>query len=138
MLDLDPDINWEILDAGDFTAHVGRMAHAQTGEAEWRFCMDVERRHLNVGGVAHGGVSLTMLDTGMGRGAWLAGGMRPCATIQLDSHFLSAAKEGQRIEGVARLLRRTADVAFMEGELQAGGRMTMRASGVWKYLNVGK
>lgn len=138
MLDLDPGFDWQILDAGDFTAHMGRMAHAQTGEAEWRFCLDIAPHHLNVGGVVHGGVSLTLLDSGMGRGAWMAAGKKPCATIQLDSHFLAAAKLGQRIDGTARLLRRTADLAFMEGELSAGGRPTMRASGVWKYLNVGR
>jgi acyl-coenzyme A thioesterase PaaI-like protein len=57
--------------------------------------------------------------------------------IQLDSHFIAAAKEGQRLEGKAWIIRRTAELAFVEGELWAGGRQTMRASGIWKYLSKG-
>lgn len=138
MKDLDPDYDWDILQKDGFSSLLGPIAHTQVAEDEWRFCLDVTAQLLNVGGVCHGGASLTLLDTGMGRSAWLAGGRRPCATIQLDSHFIAAAKEGQRIEGIAKVLRRTPDVAFMEGELWAGGRMTMRASGVWKFLNKGK
>lgn len=138
MKDLDPELDWDIPERDGFSSLLGPIAHAQVSDSEWRFCVDVTAQLLNVGGVCHGGASLTLLDTGMGRAAWQAGGCRPCATIQLDSHFVAAAKEGQRIEGIARVLRRTPELAFMEGELWSGGRMTMRASGVWKYLNIGK
>lgn len=133
-----PDLDWRTMGYGGFTQHVGPIEIARESETVWRFRLQVGPQHINAGGVCHGGLSLTLLDSGMGSAVWEAGGMRPCATIQLDSHFLAAAKEGQRLEGRAEILRRTEEIAFVEGELFAGGRRTMRASGVWKYLSNGR
>ncbi len=132
-----PDLDWRIMDHEGFIGHMGPVALARAGENDWRFRLELEKRPMNMGGVCHGGVSLTLLDTGMGGAVWESGGFAPCATIQLDSHFIAAAKEGARLEGRASIIRRTAELAFVEGELWSGGRQTMRASGVWKYLSRG-
>ena len=70
----------------------------------------------------------------MGSAAYAAGGRRPCTTIEMDAHFIAAAKLGQRLIGAAHVARATREIAFMECRLYAGGRQTLRASGVWKYL----
>ncbi|MFT6775908.1 MAG: hypothetical protein ACJA1L_003631 [Paracoccaceae bacterium] len=128
-------LKWYQIEHSGFIGLIGPVMIARSGEAEWRFALDVTAQHLNMGGVCHGGASLTLLDTGMGAAVYESAGRKRCATIQLDSHFIAAAKEGQRMEGVARIIRRTEELAFVEGELFAGGRQTMRASGVWKYLS---
>lgn len=128
------DLEWRILEHDGFVGQLGPVEMARAAENDWRFRLDLEKRHMNTGGVAHGGVSLTLLDTGMGRAVWQAGGKALCATIQLDSHFIAAGKLGERIDGKAWIIRRTAELAFAEGELWSGGRQIMRASGVWKYL----
>lgn len=138
MRDLPADPDWRPLTDSGFTDHLGAVEFARVGEAEWAFRLELGPQHINAGGVCHGGVGLTLLDCGMGSAAWEAGGCKPCATIELDSHFLAAAKIGQRLEGWAKVIRRTGELAFVEGGLSSGGRETMRARGIWKYLNIGK
>ncbi|MGG7568128.1 PaaI family thioesterase [Rhodovulum sp. DZ06] len=138
MRDLPDDLDWRLLTDNGFTDHLGPTWFAKLSEDEYVFRLEVEQKHINAGGVCHGGVSLSLLDNGMGGAAWEAGGRKPCATIELDSHFLAAAKLGQTLEGWAKVLRCTSGLAFMEGGLSAGGRETMRARGVWKYLDIGK
>ena len=52
----------------------------------------VDERHLNLGGVAHGGLHATMLDTSMG-GALVSTLLKEewCATAQIDISYLNAA-----------------------------------------------
>ncbi len=52
----------------------------------------------------------------------------------MDSHFLAAAKAGQRLLAVATQLRKVRELSFMQCEVWAEGRQVMRASGTWKYL----
>ncbi|SET06877.1 PaaI family thioesterase [Oceanicella actignis] len=134
-MEFDPNLPWRTIHGHGFNAHVGPVSFARVSDSEWRFFLDIEAHHINIGGVCHGGVSLTLADIGMGSGAYAAGGNRPCTTIQMDAHFIAAAKKGQRLLGAARLVRATHELAFMECELHAGGRQTLRASGVWKYLS---
>lgn len=99
--------------------------------------MVLDARHINVGGVCHGGMLLSLADVTMGAATFTAGGGHPCATIQMDAHFIAAAKEGQRLVGVATQLRKARELSFMQCEIWAGGRLAMRASGTWKYLASG-
>jgi acyl-coenzyme A thioesterase PaaI-like protein len=78
---------------------------------------------------------LSLADVAMGAATFAAGGGHPCATIQLESQFVTAAKHGQRLVALATQLRRTRELSFMQCEIWGGGRQVMRASGVWKYLS---
>jgi len=90
-----------------------------------------------MGGVCHGGVMMSVADIAMGSGSWHSGGQHQCATIQMDSQFLAAAKEGQTLLAVANQSRRTKDLSFMSCTVWGGDREVFRASGVWKYLSRG-
>lgn len=133
-MDMDA-LNWEPLRPSGFNAYVGPMRFAPAGEGLWYAALDLDERHMNMGGVCHGGVYMTLADVAMGAGAYEAGGRHPCATIDFQAHFLAAAKHGQVLLATARLNRRVAGLAFMECELTAGGRTCLRASGIWKFLS---
>ena len=104
----------------------------------------MQDKNLNLGGVCHGGVLMTLADIAMGQGSWYAGGMHPCATIQMDSQFLAAAKINQTLLAIASQKRRTKDLCFMTCEIwaadpdqnqqQGGLRQVFSANGIWKYL----
>ncbi|MEM1162978.1 MAG: PaaI family thioesterase, partial [Pseudomonadota bacterium] len=85
-----------------------------------------------------GGVYMALADVTMGIGAHDTVDKQSCATIDFEAHFLAAAKLDQWLVCRASLNRQASDVIFMQSELWAGGRQCMRASGIWKVLNIGK
>jgi uncharacterized protein (TIGR00369 family) len=93
----------------------------------------VERRHLNINGVVHGGVYATILDTAMG--ASVVSLLRvgeTTATTSLYVEFLRAAREGDTLTARGEVLRRGRHLAFAEGNLfGADGRRLSQARGTW-------
>lgn len=130
----DPDLPWRDVRGDGYNAHVGPIRFAALGERRWCASLLLDGRHVNVGGVCHGGVLLGLADVVMGVATFEAGGGHPCATIQMDAHFLAAAKVGQRLLALATQLRKVRELSFMQCEVWAGERQVLRASGTWKYL----
>jgi uncharacterized protein (TIGR00369 family) len=93
----------------------------------------VERRHLNINNVVHGGVYATILDTAMGAAvvSLLAEG-ETTATTSLYVEFLRAAREGDQLTAQGEILRRGRHIAFAEGNLyDKDGRRLSQARGTW-------
>lgn len=134
----DPAPVWREIRGEGFNALIGPIEFARTGAESWSARLTLENRHMNSRGVCHGGVLLSLADTAMGTATFEAGGQHPCATVELGSHFLSPAKRGQVALALVRQERRTRDLSFMSAEIEAGGRVVMRASGLWKYLASGR
>lgn len=130
----DPALPWRDIRGEGFNAHVGPIRFARVGETEFAAALLIGARHINVGGVCHGGVLMTLADVAMGAGSYAAGGEHPCATISFDAQFLAAAKRDTWIIARARQLRRVRELSFMDCEMHADGRLVMRANGIWKYL----
>ena len=137
MVDYDPSLEWKDVRDGGFNSHVGPLKFAR-GEHCWYCAIELDDRHINFGGVCHGGVCMALADVCMGIGAHSSAGRSPCATIDFEAHFLAAAKKGQWLVGRSRVNRVVSGVIFMECELWAGGRQVMRASGIWKQLGGAK
>ena len=137
-MDYDPNLPWRALKGEGFNDHIGPVRFTRAGENLWQGTLVVDARHRNSGGVCHGGVSMTLADLTMGAASFEASQGRPCATIEMSTHFLAAGKEGQRLLSRATQLRQVRDLSFMSCEIWAlgedGARQIMRASGIWKYL----
>jgi len=88
-------INWYEIKESGFNNSIGPVTSAHSAEPEhtWYTSLIVQDKNLNLGGVCHGGVLIALADNAMGHGSWHAGGMHQCATIQMDSQFLAAAKK---------------------------------------------
>lgn len=95
--------------------------------------LTVGAQHLNMAGVAHGGVHATLLDTSMGgtlvsiieEEEW-------CATAQLDISYLNAVKEGASLIATSKVVRRGRHIAHVEGMLDtADGTRVASAKGTW-------
>jgi uncharacterized protein (TIGR00369 family) len=134
-MEFDATLPWRDIYGEGFNAHIGPIHFAKASDTQWRFYLDLDARHTNFGGVCHGGVSMALADVGMGAAVFEAGGGAPCSTIQFEAQFIAAAKAGSRLHGASRIVRRTAELAFMEAKLWSDGRQTLNASGVWKYLS---
>ncbi|MBU8536360.1 PaaI family thioesterase [Falsiroseomonas tokyonensis] len=91
--------------------------------------------HANGRGVIHGGILATFMDHTLGLIVRAAtGGGINLATIQLDLHYLAAAKPGQFLVGAGEITRQTRSVVFVRGTLRAGDTAVIAATGIWKLL----
>ena len=111
-----------------------------------RFEPDAAEIHLalreeltNSWGVAHGGVTMTLLDVAMAHAARSpakAGGepQPGVVTLEMKTSFL---RPGQgRLVATARRLHRSATLAFCDGEVRdEQGRLVGTASGTFKFLS---
>ncbi|SEJ95042.1 PaaI family thioesterase [Achromobacter sp. NFACC18-2] len=103
-------------------------------EASWAYGLLATADHLNPAGVVHGGLLTALLDHGISAVAWEALGRRACVTVQLDTHFLAAARAGQFLELRARVVRATSSLVFMQGEISAAGQAIATAVAVLKQV----
>jgi len=100
----------------------------------WAYGLQATGDHLNPAGVVHGGLLTALLDHALSAIAWEALGRRACVTVQLDTHFLAAAREGQFLEVRGRVLRATSSLVFMQGELSVAGSVVATGAAVLKAL----
>lgn len=91
-----------------------------------------EARHLNRGGIVHGGMLMAFADEALGRLSVRSTSERRQATIQLDTHFVSAVRDGEFVEARCRIVRQTRSVNFLAGTLTVSGRVVVTANGIWK------
>ena len=134
VIDYDPDLNWREIKDGGFNSHFGPIMFAR-GDGCWFGAIKLEQKHMNFGGVCHGGVYMALADVSMGVGAHDAAEKAMSATIDLEGHYLAAAKLGNWLVSQTRLNRKVSGLMFMEAELWSDGRQCMRASGIWKTLS---
>ncbi|TSE34247.1 PaaI family thioesterase [Tepidimonas charontis] len=89
--------------------------------------------HLNSFGVVHGGASMTLLDVALAHAARSVQRDMGVVTIEMKTSFFQAARGPLR--ATARLLHRTATLAFAEGEIRdAHERLCAHASGTFRYV----
>ena len=93
----------------------------------------ITENHLNMGGVVHGGIHATMLDTAMG--GTLVSTLKEeewCATAQLDISYINPAKLGEKLNASASVVRRGRNLAHLEGNLVSEkNQLIATAKGTW-------
>lgn len=106
------------------------------GEAE--LTLDLEDRHTNSFGVAHGGLLMTLMDVAMAHAARSQnldqpGGGPGLVTIEMKTSFMRPGIGEIRVLG--KVLHATASLAFTEGRvLDKKGRVCAHATGTFKFL----
>lgn len=135
-MDMNPALSWRVIEDGGYNSLIGPIQFAKAGENRWHGALKLSKKHMNFGGVCHGGVYMSLGDVTMGIAAHEVADGQRSATIDFDVHFLSAAKLGQTLVAEARVDRLVSGVAFMQCEIWVGARMCARAGGIWKSLNL--
>ena len=112
------------------------LQRMQGGEAEITLALREEL--MNSWGVAHGGVTMTLLDVVMAHAARSPEGadgdpLPGVVTIEMKTSFMRPGEGVLRATG--RRLHRTASMAFCEGFVyDTAGELIGHASGTFKYL----
>lgn len=106
----------------------------------------VAERHINAGGICHGGMIMTFADILLAT-AVLDVASPPFVTVRMTTDFMDAARLGEWVEGRATLAGGLSDRQFgsqsedpfgglvaVAGEMTANGRIIASASGLFKLL----
>jgi len=100
--------------------------------------LDVQPRHLNIGGIVHGGVLCSLLDTAMARSFFMADGGESlsAATLEMKVNFLGKAR-GERLVARGTVVHRTRRTAYVEGWVRAedDDRVVARASATMMVID---
>lgn len=122
--------------------HVADLGLEPLGFAgdDYVVALSVQPRHLNIGGLVHGGVICSLLDTAMARAFFMADGGRTLSavTLEMKVNFLGSARGG-RLEARGRVTHRTRRTAYVEGGVVDGeGRTIARATATMMIFDVGQ
>jgi uncharacterized protein (TIGR00369 family) len=116
-----------------FELHVGPVFE-QGEKGARRFAFQIDARHVNMRGVIHGGMLMTFADAALGQAAWDACDHAACVTLNMQSQFLAPAMEGDWIEVLPVLTRRTKSLIFLRGDFTVKGAPIFSVQSVWKIL----
>jgi len=122
---------WVVAPESDtFNGLVGPYYYQSDDPAKVKVAFKAEKRHLNGGGTVHGGCLLTLADTSLFIFALPHLGDGGAVTLQLDSQFQAAGREGDIIVATGEITRAGRSVIFGRGELTANGKVLMSFSGI--------
>ena len=101
--------------------------------------LPIEPRHLNVGGIVHGGVICSLLDTAMARSWFMREGNQQltAGTLEMKVNFLGSAREGTLVARghVVHVTRRT---VMVEGRADLSDRPVARATATMMLFEEGQ
>ena len=117
-----------------FMKHNGGVLFRNISEFEYEFKSKINKNHLNVAGITHGGYLSALIDAGAGTAAHRCAGNMPCVTISLDLKFIGSSKVGDEIIGKVKILKKTNTLVFLFCELKCNNKIITSASGIWKIL----
>ena len=89
-----------------------------------------QRKHMNAGGVMHGGCLMTFADSAIFTIARDAMGDSHGVTLTLTGDFLDPAREGQLIEATGEVVRAGGKTIFVAGIVKADGNAVLRFDGI--------
>ena len=127
------DDGWTIVDDDGFIGLVGPLWQRQNGDA-LDYAIVAQRKHKNRRGFVQGGLLMTLADRSLGMAARIGSGVSAVVTIQMDTHFIDAAKIGELLISRPRIVRATKTLIFMNTELSVDDRCIAMANGVFKVM----
>lgn len=119
------------------TSPYGRLVgpvYEKTTSAGRVFGFRVNDKHVNLGGVAHGGMLATFADIVLGQFA-ARDFDKVTVTVRMVTDFLAPARPGDWVEGTANLTRQTKSFFFVDGVITCRSRNLLNASAIFKVVN---
>ena len=128
---LEPPAGFEaIIHSNPFGAHIGPIYELITAGGFVRGFY-LGEKHMNAGGVAHGGVLMTFADIILGQ-AVLRHIERSAVTVRMTADFIAPVKLGSWVEGTAAVTHGAKTLVFVSGEICVAGKPVMTAQGTFK------
>jgi uncharacterized protein (TIGR00369 family) len=121
-----------------FLSHL-RLPPAVVSDGVARLEFVVDEIHLRHGGIVHGGVYATVLDTVAGYAAYsVAPPGADVVTMQLNMNMTAGAKVGERIVATAHAVHSGRRTAVIQGELRrSDGKLLITGSATMFFVGEG-
>ena len=117
-----------------YMKHNGGLLFRKISKNEYEFKTKIEKKHLNMAKITHGGYIASIIDAGAGTGAHRSANRKPCVTISLDIKFISSTILGDEIIGFTKIQKVTNSMVLLICHLECKGKLIATASGIWKIL----
>lgn len=127
---------WKLRSLSGFADRFGPLWTRKENDG-WAYGTLATQEHLNPAGFVHGGALCALFDHVVSAVAWEAVGRRACVTVQLNTQFLAAAREGQFLEARGRVTRATNSLVFVDGAIESAQIELLRGSSVQKIVGQG-
>lgn len=124
---------WDVMDDDGFINLIGPLWHRMNGISP-EYAILGQDKHRNRRGVVQGGVLMTLADRTCGMTARFVSGAESLATVQMDTHFVDAARIGDLMISRPRATRTTKSLIFMSTEVTVEDRVVATAHGVFKIV----
>jgi len=128
------DLDWIHMDEEGFFSRLGPIFHLPLQEGLGHFRFRADPMHRNRRNFVHGGMLMAFADRGMGVTARNGEPTLAVATVQLDMHFVRAARIGEWVTMECRVIRQARGLSFVDATLEAKGQVAATARGVWKIV----
>lgn len=124
---------YELADIDDpFEMRAGPFFRDSDRSGGTRLALRLEERHCNGGGVAHGGLLMTMMDLCLALTARNDPGIGQVFTVSMTSDFAEAGRCGDLAVARGEVVRHARSLAFVRGQIHVGDRILLNASAVFK------
>ena len=117
-----------------YMKHNRGLLFREISKNEYEFKTKIEKNHLNMAGITHGGYIASIIDAGAGTGAHRSTDGKPCVTVSLDIKFIGSTVLGDEIIGFTKIQKVTNSMVFLICHLECKGKIIATASGIWKIL----
>ncbi|HEY8386032.1 MAG TPA: PaaI family thioesterase [Porticoccaceae bacterium] len=126
---------WQRLEVDGFSGLAGPIWMHRDESGGRTAGLIIDERHTNSHmGTLHGGALMTLADIALGWGASEAIGGTHCATISMQTHFVSVARIGEFVVCRPEVVRTSPQLVFMRGLMTVGERNVASVEGIWKVL----
>lgn len=99
-----------------------------------RVVMPVERKHLHAGGVVHGGVIASVIDTAIAFALIALIDAVEVASIELKVNYIAPVRDGE-LTAEGKIVHSGRRIAVGEAEVKdEGGKLVARAMGTYTYV----
>jgi uncharacterized protein (TIGR00369 family) len=117
-----------------FETHVGPLVFRTEPGGRARAAFMPERKHLNGGGVIHGGALMSFADFALFGLAHEALQGTHAVTVTFNAEFVGAGAAGKLVEAEGRVVKETRSLVFVQGVLSQGDAPILAFSGTLKKL----
>ena len=101
-----------------------------------RLRMFPERRHLNLQGVIHGAVTLSLIDISLFVTMHMigTGNAGPSVTLELSTQFVGAGDPARPMDAVTEIVRETGKLVFVRGMVEQDSDTVASFSGIVRKM----
>ena len=119
---------------GPFTNHNGPF-YIKKDTNRWTHGAFILDRHCNAANIAHGGMLMSFADGVLGHTVY-SKTKRAGVTIKFNSEFLSAAREGEWLEGYGNVSYVSGDYVYCNTMLKVSTRNVLSVTSIFKLRKI--